>query len=441
MLFFCKLKFSKLRKKISCYAISQICLALGIFLLPLQIRSLIYLGNSYELGYFNEYLAFFIHASEILFFLSLIFLGLTFIRKSPEIENFILPSSKFLSPFLILLTVSIIITTISTNPLLSLLLFFHTLEFSLIAFFISTKIFSWQLILRILLASVLFQSTLAIAQFLAKGELGLHFLGESFFTAETFNVAKILLPSGEVIIRSMGTLPHANIFGGIVALTLLLFVRLEQKNILTYFTAAIIFIGMFFSFSRTALLAFFVGILILLIFQFRRRIMSAFAVSAIFIILFSSFGLHFFIRNQYSAEASSPNRFDQILQAFEISHENIFGIGNGNYTEALAQTQTNLKFYQLQPVHNFFALKISEESILVGLAWLGIFTSLAWWCFQKKKYEALAVLIAIFILANFDHYLSTNFTANAILWLSLGFIIRELNDDRNFAVNKIVEKN
>jgi hypothetical protein len=428
MLFLHKFKFSKLYPKINLYAAAQFCFGLGIFLLPLRIRSLLYLGDSYTLGFFDEYLAFFVHANEILFFLAFLLLGIVFIRKPLDIKNFALPPTKLLLPFLILLTASIITVPFSVNPFLALLLFFRMLEFALIALFISSKIFSFQPILRILLASVLLQSVLAIAQFLAKGELGLHFMGESFFTAETFNVAKMILPSGEVLVRGMGMLPHANILGGIAAITLLLFASLRQKNSLAYFAAVMIFTGMFFSFSRAALLAFFVGIFILLIFQFRRRIISAFAITAIFVTLLSSFGLPFFVRTQSHSE--NPDRLKQISQALEIAHENILGVGRGNYTMALTQIQPNLKFYQLQPVHNFFALKIAEESALVGLAWLGIFASLAWWCLRKQKYEALAVLVAIFILANFDHYFSTNFTAKTILWLALAFVVLELVEEK-----------
>jgi len=184
---------------------------------------------------------------------------------------------------------------------------------------------------------------------------------------------------------------------------------------------------MFFSFSRAAFAAFFIGLVVLLIFQFRRRIISASASVMIFLILLVGFGSPFLVRLQSSG---SPARFSQVSQALEISRENLLGAGRGSYTTALTEIQPNLTSWQIQPVHNFFVLKASEESILVVLTWLGVFATLGWWCFRQKKYEALAALVAVFILANFDHYLSTNFTAEATLWLVFAFVISELSEGK-----------
>ena len=233
-------------------------------------------------------------------------------------------------------------------------------------------------------------------------------------------------------------LPHANILGGISVIVLLLFASLPRKNSLAYFVAVVILAGMFFSFSRAALLAFSIGLVVLLIFQFRRRIISAFAAITILVILFASFGSPFLIRTQSDSGVSS--RSIQILQSFEIAKENFFGVGKGNYTLTLAEQFPEFKFYQFQPVHNFFALKIVEESIVVGLAWLSIFVLLAWYCFSEKKFEALALLSAAFFLANFDHYFSTNFTAEAILWLLFAFVVGELSVEEPEFKQKMINK-
>ncbi len=432
MLFLKKLsKFSK----INILYVSQLFFGLGIFLLPFRIRSLLYFKDSYSLGFFNEYLAFFVHVSEIFFLLAFFLLGISFFFKKIEFKKI---SPKLLLPFFVLLTVSVVEIPFSVNPLLSLFHFFRMLEFAFIAFFIASGVFDSRAVLRILIASIFFQAALAVAQFVAKGELGFHFFGESFFTVETFNVAKTILPSGEVIIRGMGMLPHANILGGISVIVLLLFASLPRKNSLAYFVAVVILAGMFFSFSRAALLAFSIGLVVLLIFQFRRRIISAFAAITILVILFASFGSPFLIRTQSDSGVSS--RSIQILQSFEIAKENFFGVGKGNYTLTLAEQFPEFKFYQFQPVHNFFALKIVEESIVVGLAWLSIFVLLAWYCFSEKKFEALALLSAAFFLANFDHYFSTNFTAEAILWLLFAFVVGELSVEEPEFKQKMINK-
>ncbi|MFH1546468.1 MAG: O-antigen ligase family protein [Patescibacteria group bacterium] len=432
MLFTRKLKFPRFHQKINLLRVSQFFFGVGIFLIPLRIRSLVYFGESYSLDFFNEYLAFFIHASEIFFLLAFFTLGIAFLfqKVNPRdvLGDNILPSPKTLLPFFILLAVSAAAVPFAHDPLFALLHFWRLFEFALAAFFIASGIFDWQAILRILAAAFFLQTSLAIAQFFAHGELGFHFFGESFFTAETFNVAKTALPTGEVLIRGMGTLAHANILGGLAAIVLLLLAAYPRKSAPVYFISAVILAGMFFSFSRAAYLAFFAGIFALLVFQFRRRIISSLAAFSIFGILLFVFGAPFFVRLQ--SDSGVPSRLDQISHAVEISRENPFGVGRGGYTLALAENFPQLESWQLQPVHNFFALKFAEESALAALAWLAVFVALAWQTFRRKKFTALALVVATFILVNFDHYFSTNFSAKVVLWIVFGFAVARISEKK-----------
>ncbi len=417
--------------RINFLLVSQFFFGLAIFLLPLRIRSLFYFGDSYSLGFFDEHLAFFFHASDLLLLLAFLMLGIAFLLKKVEL---IPPNPKFIWPFFVLLLFSAVVIPFAHDPLLALLHFWRVLEFSLVAFFIASGIFHRAAIIRILMAAIFLQAVLAIAQFTAHGELGFHFFGESFFIANTFNVAKVVLPSGEVLIRGMGTLAHANILGGIAAITLLILAGCSRKSVLTYFISAIILAGMFFSFSRAAYLAFFTGIALLLIFQFRRRIISSLIAFSIFGVLLLSFGTPFLVRIQ--SATGTPSRTIQISQALTIAQENPLGVGRGSFTLALAESHPELEFWQLQPTHNFFVLKAAEESALVAFAWLAIFVSLAVFAFQKKKYESLALLLTTFLLANFDHYFSTNFTAEAMLWLVFGLVVLDLGEKREIGLHK-----
>ncbi len=437
MYFLKKLKFPQL-PKINFLRVSQFFFGVGIFLLPLRIRSLVYFGDSYSLDFLNEYLAFFVHASEIFFLLAFLFLGIAFLFESVTVGEFTLPPSKILIPFFILLAVSAVAVPFARDPLLALLHFWRLLEFALAAFFIASGIFDRHAILRILAAAFFLQTALATAQFFARGELGFHFFGESFFTAETFNVAKTVLPTGEVLVRGMGTLAHANILGGLAAIVLLFLAACPRKSVPVYFISAVILAGMFFSFSRAAYLAFFAGIFILLVFQFRRRIVSSLAAFSIFGILLLAFGAPFFVR--LKSNSGVPSRLNQISHTFEISKKNPFGVGRGGYTLALTENFPHLKNWQLQPVHNFFALKFAEESALAALAWLAVFSSLAWQTFRRKKFTALALLVATFILASLDHYFSTNFSAEAVLWLVFGFVVAEIMDKRMVFKNTALKK-
>lgn len=413
--------------------LAQIFFGLALLFLPLRIRSLVYFGGSYSGGFFDEYLAFFVHASEILFLIAFAFLGLAFIFSQVELE---FPSPKLLAPFAILLAVEISLAPFAHDPLLALLHFWRTLEFAAAAFFIATGVFGARSVVRILAAAIFFQSALAVAQFFAQGDLGLHFFGESFFDTTTFNVAKTFAANGATLVRGMGTLAHANILGGLAALTLVALTNYSRKHPLVYFVSVIILAGMFFSFSRAAALAFFVALLLLVIFQFGRRIFSAAAATTIFVTFLIFFGAPFFARFADSA-SSLPTRSAQTLNAFALIRENIFGVGRGSFTAALADKFPNLNFYEIQPVHNFFILKTAEESIFTALAWITIFGTLAFYAFQKQKFEALALVVAAFTLANFDHYFSTNFAGEAFLWLALGLVISEIFAKPKFKKNAV----
>ncbi|MCF7845833.1 MAG: hypothetical protein K9L85_01215 [Candidatus Peribacteraceae bacterium] len=422
----------KFLSKFNFLRLAQIFFGFALFLLPLRIRSLVYFGESYSHGFFDEYLAFFVHASEITLLIAFALLGLAFALQKVELK---VPPKKFLLPFAGLLLVEIIAVPFARDPLLALLHFWRTLELAGAGFFIASGVFGARSVVRILAAALFFQAALALAQFLARGDIGLHFLGESFFDAATFNVAKTFSSTGETLVRGMGTLAHANIFAGLAALTLLMLTNYSRKNPLVYFVAVVILTGMFFAFSRAAGLAFFAGLAILTTFQFRRRIFSTSAAVGIFAALLFFFGTPFFVRFENSGESIS--RLGQLSGALEISQENIFGIGRGSYTAQLAENFPQFEFYEIQPVHNFFVLKAAEESVLTALVWLAIFASLGFYAFRKKKFEALALTIGLFILANLDHYFASNFSGEAFLWIALALAISEITIKPNFSKSTV----
>ena len=78
-----------------------------------------------------------------------------------------------------------------------------------------------QITLTIAIISGFFQSIVAILQFISQKSLGLTILGESIFNAHDPGIAKIVI-NGDVFIRSYGFFPHPNILGGFLALSLLI---------------------------------------------------------------------------------------------------------------------------------------------------------------------------------------------------------------------------
>ncbi len=405
------------------YSLAQFFLAATIFTLPWRVRSLVYSDSAYELGFFNEYASYFIHLSEIFLLLTLLCTGLTL--ATTKVAPFkIAPLKQYLWPVLALLAVSSVAIPFASDPMLALLFFWRTLELALLMLLIGVGLLDRFTVLKVLTVTLFLQAVLGVGQYLAGGSLGFAFLGESVAAAETFNVAKVLLPDGTVVLRALGTLAHANILAGLLALGLLLAAALPRKSFLVYFTAVTLEIGLFFTFSRAAYLAFFVGLLVLLALEFRRRLVSVFLATTLFALLIFFFGSPFFVR--FGEVSDAPSRFTQLELAGQVIVENPLGTGRGGYATALQAAQTDLQPYQLQPVHNFFALKAAEESLLTALAWFTLFATLSYYAWQQKKFTALAVLAGAFVLAQFDHYLADSFAGEALLFVGFGFVLAEL---------------
>lgn len=140
------------------------------------------------------------------------------------------------------------------------------------------KCSTWN-ILRITLVAVIItgflQSIVAILQFIKQKSLGLTFLKESIFNVYDPGIAKIVI-NGDVFIRSYGFFPHPNVLGGFLALSLLitmaypLIFKSEMFHVEHFLNIwlyrALIFtqlLALSFSFSKSAIVAFVIGLVIL----------------------------------------------------------------------------------------------------------------------------------------------------------------------------------
>lgn len=125
------------------------------------------------------------------------------------------------------------------------------------------------LFLTIVIAAV-FQSAVGIAQYFHEGPLGLRILGESnrpstiliqdgsrWLLDRLFHVQT----DGLTKIRAAGTLPHANVLGGFLVLSLLFTYALIYRNRKWYFLATLPLqlFALYLTFSRSALIAWAIG--------------------------------------------------------------------------------------------------------------------------------------------------------------------------------------
>jgi len=395
--------------------------------LPFSVQTLIFSGSAFAGGGFFPFAAFFLHFSELFFLLALALAGFSFARKNLPVRQQKL-AGQFFWLVLPLSFLSLLSILFAAEPVFALLDFLRLISLLLISGLLATGFFEVSKFVKIFVLTICLQAGLGIAQFLLGHDLGLQLLGESNFTADTLNLAKISLEGGQVV-RGLGTLPHANILGGLLAIGVLLLPSREKKSPLAYAAGLLLLVGLFFTFSRAAWLAVAVGFLVLLFFQFRRRVISIALAGLIFAGLIFSFPAATETRLTETVTADLP-RIEQLQIAGEIAQQNLLGVGVGQYSLALAEIRPDLPAHAVQPVHNFFALEAVEKSLLVALAWVFVFVFLARSAFQARQISALSVLAGLLVLANFDHFFTTNFAGEGIFILALGWIFSVANSEK-----------
>ena len=432
--------------------------ALGLFSLPWRVQTLVWVAPQPEQFFFNEYTAFWLYLTEICWLIALLSLGLDLLLKGALRESFLRPGNwreelkSYLKPekrgnhregkkvfkkwrnwlkwqpegraVFCLVLASLLVLPFAQEPSLAGLHLGRLLLGLGAAGVLAAGFFPAGLARRILLVSFGLQALLALAQFGLGGSVGFHFLGESFFETGTFNVGKIEDLAGTVWVRGMGSLAHANILGGLLVLVFFLGLDLKRKAGWEWAGLLLLCLGILVSFSRAAFWALGFGLVWLMFWAWSRRfrrdlVLVAFGLGFLIFIFWQPLAARF-----QGVVADLAVRYEQVEQAFTLAHENFFGVGRGSYTAALGAKFPTLNNFELQPVHNFFVLKWTEESGLVALAWLILLGCLGYRFWRSQNYPGVALVWAVFWLANLDHYFSTSFAGQMLLVVALGLCLR-----------------
>src|SRR3989344_2590628 len=261
------------------------------FAIPFQTRKILY----YSGWHFNEWQSVSIYATDLILLALFVFWAVDnrhrpdFIHRSYSIENprqsrdkaviiksRILDSFRtnrdksvihrydyFLLGFLVAAAISI---KNSSDIYVGAFLWLKLAEFSLLYFYIKTyAIFKFNFVkaLHILILGGLFQSVIAIGQFLKQGSLGLTSFGESTFGPDMTGIASFFVDSGEKVIRAYGTTTHPNVLAAYLFISIFVFyflVLYSSKRSFIYWAYPIILVGFFFTFSRTIIFLWVVGV-------------------------------------------------------------------------------------------------------------------------------------------------------------------------------------
>lgn len=280
----------------------------------------------------------------------------------------------------------------------------------------------------VFLSSIFLHIILGIYQFLFQNTFACKYFGLASHDPYAAGSSVIMTESGRWL-RAYGGFDHPNIFGGVLAVSLILaaYMLAKKKHIdsakdiaESIFLFIFYFFGllaMLFAFSRTSWLALVIALsILLLVFAIKkdrwatgRLIAVAFFSLILSTVIFFSFRELFNTRIKAEApleRISIEERQSQIFESKEILKDNwLFGTGIGNYTAALSEKKLaeQKTAANSQPVHNAFLLLWAEGGIFVLVFFLSFFISL----FARRGREdfAWSLLIALSILMIFDHWL------------------------------------
>jgi len=314
-----------------------------------------------------------------------------------------------------------------------------------------------RLILWTLVIASLFQTAIAITQYFQQAPLGLRLLGESG------SFSHFLSPNGTrwifdrvsshkyAITRTSGTLPHSNVLGGFLALSLLtscaLFMRAKKWRLFLGLTLPFQFFAMCTTFSRSALFGWALATLVWfgLIFYkngIKDRATRLLALLVVLSVTISTFLLYdqFVQRggvvnySQTLAKGSDQGRITYQHIAFEIIKENpIFGLGFNQFSEHSAPYLTPAADPNTGP-HNIYLFLACETGLISLFAFLFFIGALFWAAARTTLTLETATLTSIFILFLFiggcDFYPTLFQQGKLMFFMTAGLLAAHLHFGR-----------
>lgn len=419
-------------------------LYLILFLLPWQTRWIITPGQLNNGAW--EYGTISLYGLDILIILTLILFLFSFHRPSFTLASLKknLPLSLFLIYLLILLPVSLAV------GLTALKLFFFILGLSVVYLLRHSSLSSTKAIISFLGGAML-SGLLGLWQFFTQQSFSSTWLGLALHQADTLgtSVVEAVAPDGllERWLRAYGSLDHPNMFGGLMAVSLLLTFFLwlhrqspEKKIVSAFLLLSLIVFsaGTLVSFSRAAWLGAALGIIMLIISyrpphktKWKELVAALVLIVLVKGLILSQYYYLFTPRLQTNTrleQISITERESTLHEGLQLlAKQPLQGFGFGTYTLALHDTLDSKKLnWYYQPVHNTFLL-LAVEAGIVGLI-LGIWTLVSYLCSLYKTLSKtsrpllLALSLALLITATFDHWLLSLHFGLLFLGVTLGLL-------------------
>lgn len=440
---------------------NKFVLWLVLFVLPWQTRYVI--NATYFKDNFVEYSSMAIYLTDVLIVLLLLTSIPIFFRKN----KFNLGPKFIFWPLVMLLLwmwVSIIWTKgIGLDYLVSINFASHFTLFGLFYLYLINFVKNIKDIIWPVILGLVVQSGVAIYQYYLNSSVGLRLTGESVLDSSKSGIPVVIV-EGIRKLRAHGSLPHANILGGILAIWLIVLsawfyaVKKTWKHYLIWLIFIVLSISLVLSFSRAAWLVFGLGVLTAIVvvwFKYPKKTKRIILPSLLIILVVTSFAFNQrqAIFSRFNLEQpiesisikSRQQQFDSFKSVF-IKYP-ILGVGAGQYVPYLYKINQETegwsyrpdlsgwvynptgKIDNYEPVHNIFLLVLAELGIVGFLIFLSLFIGVLIEILRSKKKlfilsRTLAIAwVAIFVLGMFDHYIWTLQQGKLLMFTILSLIV------------------
>lgn len=281
---------------------------------------------------------------------------------------------------------------------------------------------------------IIFESILAIIQFLKTSTLGLWIFGERTFSISTPGISKFDY-HGREFLRPYATFPHPNVLAGFMVLSVVILNaakslwHLPKENLskiadkaATVFASGAILLTM----SRVAIIAALVFATTVSI-KNRYKILMVIALIILLPVLYTRFSslLNF-------DSLTLVRREELSLVAIKLWKTSpFFGVGLNNFIPTASDLLLSGPSRFLQPVHDIFLLALSETGILglLGLISLAVYPLFKMYRSKNRyvyQYSILLVWITVTFLGLFDHYFLTLPQGYRLLFFVWGLSLRVL---------------
>ncbi len=410
---------------------TQYLLYLLVFLLPLQTRWIIVPG---ELNGYFEYGTISLYLTDILLILAFI----TFLLSKKDqckINNNIW--------FLIGIFEFFVFVSIFFAPETKIAIYAY-IRFLLglaLFFLILNPLFDFQKLLISFLGGSFVEAVLGIWQFLFQTSFGSKWLGMSGHFAWVLGDSVVETVMGRWL-RSYGSLDHPNIFGGLMAVSILfLLIFIKRRSSIFYTALFVYWTALIFSFSRAAWLGVLGGLIFYFLASIFKKEHRVFIIKSILGIFVLTIILSLIYNDLFFARLNSQNRLEvksneervYLLQEakYLIRKHAVFGTGIGNYGIAVFKEIDNGRpSYAYQPVHNVFLLIGVEVGVLGLVSFLVFLFYLVYLLWQKHNFGALSILLSVFIMMMFDHWWWSLHFGVLLFWFVLGILFAKIQNTK-----------